>query len=496
MSQFKRYSFLVFLSILFTVLFLSSFSLKAFADSPQNTSFSISLTSISSDTSSIQAPGKLSIDASFSVPADQIDTASFQFVGNATKNKLYASFMPEYSSEIILDVDSFVLADTYSLSQITISDKSGNTYYFKQNPTPKDLKTFGSLNVQFEFTVENDSEIDTTPPIITAVVADVPEVASAETITLTPTIEETESGLDYATFCFENAATKKRIYITATAENPNPSLTISSYQVPGVYELVEISAADLSGNRVYYVSTYKSSDPSFFKPLPCELSFVVLNNNFETFSQNSETANLTKDIDLLTQNGSIFIDCTGYEEIPSSVFKVAQGTDKTLCFFKDAQIWTIHGKDITDPMDFSLSMKATYPSNDQNSLSITFPKANKFPGKFTVHLALDGNFTTLTENDRIMLYRYNEQSGQQSPGETLSFDSEGYVTFSTAHPSDLIIKKETVKTPVIEPSANNINASNPPTGPLDEVPILLLFTFLSLGSVSFLTIKTKFCKVL
>lgn len=476
MSKSKHYFVLGSLTIFFTILFMSSFSINALADALSSASDAspgappFALSKLTANAASVKAPGTITFDATFSGDTTQIDVASFQFVGENTKNKLYASYMPAYSQEISLEIDAFAKSDTYILSQVTISDTAGNSYYYKHAPTSTEAATFQELSVSLSFSVENETVLDATPPSITNVTSDVAEVSSSETITLTPTIEETDSGLDYATFCFENETTKKRLYITATEENRTPSLTLSTFQVPGLYTLVEISAADLAGNRVYYVSTYKSTDPSFFQKLPCTLSFTVKNPNFDTFSQNSETANLSNDIDLLPETGRILIDCTNYEEIPASVFKSAKNTEKTLCFYKDSEIWTIRGKDITEIMDFEPSSKLSRPAEDTTSLLVTFPSFDKFPGTFTFQLNIDSVFDIDDEALAVItISKYDEKSGQQSAGDSVTPDTDGYISLQISHPSDLLIEIATSS----ENETTDTTLVTPQTGPLDDAPVFL-----------------------
>lgn len=302
---------------------------------------------------------------------------------------------------------------------------------------------------------------DPNPPELISVSIDKTEVGVGGTIYITAEGKDDISGVDYIWYVFENRETGKRhdglLQFSEDSGKCEGTITISQYDLGGVYELDEIRIYDNAGNVEYYYSKNHKWLDETDKLLPQELYFAV-QVDANTLITGTQNPNLADDIRNLPDGAGASISYESNPRISADVFEAIAGTDKTLMLEGNGIQWEFNGRDIKPEDAKSLELKVDinpiYWSNspnadelqdkiqNENVYVLSFPNNGKLPGKAKIRIKADYAFREYMGVQNLSVYYYDNTEKKFVPvAMNVDVTDDGWLEFETDHNSDFIVTK-------------------------------------------------------
>ena len=229
---------------------------------------------ISADKTELKAgeTTKIRIEADDDVSGIRTFIASFQKEG--TEDYISTAFsLNENPCEAELEISPYLPSGNYTLSDIQVIDKAGNSRYYSQYPTEGGPE---ALPNSLTLVVTNEGKQDIIPPTISKISIDKTQLKAGETTKVRIEADDDVSGIRTFIASFQKEGTEDYVS-TGFSLNENPceaELEISPYLPSGNYILTDIQVIDKAGNSKYY-SQHPTEGGS--EALPNSLTLVVTN---------------------------------------------------------------------------------------------------------------------------------------------------------------------------------------------------------------------------
>ncbi len=302
---------------------------------------------------------------------------------------------------------------------------------------------------------------DPNPPELISVSIDKTEVGVGETIHVTVDAKDDIAGVSKVYYWFKNRKTEKEhmglCWFSEESRKGEGTITISQYDLGGVYELDQIQIYDNADNSQFYYSKNSDYLPENAKLLPQELYFAV-QVDANTLITGTQNPNLADDIRNLPDGAGASISYESNPRISADVFEAIAGTDKTLMLEGNGIQWEFNGRDIKPEDAKSLELKVDinpiYWSNspnadelqdkiqNENVYVLSFPNNGKLPGKAKIRIKADYAFREYMGVKNLSVYYYDNTEKKFVPvAMNVDVTDDGWLEFETDHNSDFIVTK-------------------------------------------------------
>ena len=250
------------------------------------------VTDISLSSSSVTAPGQITVTARISDDISGVGYCFVLFHNTETDSNLNCTFRLNSNGMYTgtIQIGEYTNNGPYVIQSVYLSDKAGNyeDYYGEGSPSYGNSSTskLPDSLAALSFTVVNPNPIDTAPPTVTDISLSSSSVTAPGQITVTARISDDISGVNSCFVSFRDTETDSDLYCSLSTNSNGihtGTIQVDEHTNSGTYVIEYVSLSDKAGNHEYYYGegspSYANSSTSKLPDSLASLSFAVVNQN-------------------------------------------------------------------------------------------------------------------------------------------------------------------------------------------------------------------------
>lgn len=225
------------------------------------------LNDISISATEVQAGECLTVTIDATDDISGVKCFSAVFINEANNREYRATSITPDSLQI--NISEYEEEGTFYLDTLWIDDNAGNYSEYRKNavnlgnPLPKEVS----------FTVQKNEKLDKEPPELESISLDHNTVKAGDTLKISLNAKDNLSGIKSFSVVFINEENEREYRKTSTSPD-SLEINISEYEEGGTFYLDTLWIDDYAGNY----SVYRKNSGPLDKPLPQDISFVILEN--------------------------------------------------------------------------------------------------------------------------------------------------------------------------------------------------------------------------